>query len=142
MSNFVAMIDHQGIIDHIDGGIARVKIISESACAACHAKGVCGAADQEEKFIDVSVERNDFVQGESVRVLVARKLGMKAVLLGYVYPLLVLLVVLFTLISSGMEELKAAPLALLSLPAYYLVLYLARGRIDKEFSFSIMKLKY
>lgn len=40
------MIEHEGIIDHIDGDTAHVKIDSVSACASCHAKGVCSAADQ------------------------------------------------------------------------------------------------
>ena len=58
------MIDHDGIIEQIDGGVAHVKIDSQSACSACHAKGVCGAADQEEKFLDVPLQTylNGFCQ--------------------------------------------------------------------------------
>ncbi len=133
------MIDHDGIIEDIDGDIVHVKIISESACSACHAKGVCGAADQSEKFIDVPLGGEFYSLGESVKVQVAQRLGLKAVLLGYVYPLLVLMIVLITLISVGFKELTAAPFALLSLPVYYLVLYGARKHIEKEFTFSITK---
>jgi len=133
------MIDHDGIIEDIEGDVAHVKIISESACSACHAKGVCGAADQSEKIIDIPLNGAPYTRGESVRVMVARRLGLKAVLLGYVYPLLVLMIVLIILISVGFAELTAAPLALLSLPVYYLVLYSARKHIEKEFTFSITK---
>ena len=133
------MIDHDGIIEYIEGSVAHVKINSESACAACHAKGVCGAADQEEKFLDIPLGGMEYNAGESVKVLVDKHLGFKAVALGYVYPLLVLVAVLVILISVGLDELKAIPFALLSLLSYYLVLYLARKRIGQTFTFRIQK---
>jgi sigma-E factor negative regulatory protein RseC len=134
------MIDHDGIIDHIDGGVAHVKIDSQSACSACHAKGVCGAADQTEKFLDVPLHGVSYKTGETVRVMVAQRLGFKAVALGYFYPFLVLMAVLITLIMAGVGELKAGLFALLSLIPYYLCLYLARKWIESSFTFSIQKI--
>jgi sigma-E factor negative regulatory protein RseC len=133
------MIDHDGVIEHIEGGVAHVKINSESACAACHAKGVCGAADQEEKFLDIQLGETPYIKGESVQVLVAKRLGFKAVALGYVYPFIILMAVLIGLTAIGTNELRAGLIALLSLPPYYLVLFLARNRIGKSFTFSIQK---
>lgn len=134
------MIDHDGIIDHIDRGIARVKIDSQSACSACHAKGVCGAADQEEKILDVPLHGASYQAGEEVKVLVAKSMGFKAVALGYFYPFLLLMAVLIILIVAGVGELKAGLFALLSLIPYYLGLYLARKRIESSFTFSIQKI--
>jgi sigma-E factor negative regulatory protein RseC len=134
------MIDHDGIIEHIEDDVAHIKINSESACSACHAKGVCGAADQEEKFLDIPVKDGNYSTGEVVKVQVARRLGFKAVALGYFYPFLLLMAVLITLILSGFGELKAGSFALLSLVPYYLVLYLARKRIESTFTFSIQKI--
>ena len=133
------MIDHEGIIERIEGDMAHVKINSVSACASCHAKGVCSAADQEEKFLDVPLEGMAYEQGESVHVQVAKRLGFKAVALGYFYPFLLLMVVLIGLISAGVPELRAGALALLSLIPYYLILYLFRKRIESIFTFSIQK---
>ena len=133
------LIDHEGIIDHIEGEVAHVRINSESSCSACHAKGVCGAADQEEKFLDVPVEGAAYSQGESVRVQVARRLGFRAVALGYFFPFLVLMGVLVGLITAGVGEMKAGSFALLSLLPYYLLLYLFRKRIESTFTFSIQK---
>ena len=62
------MIEHEGIIEHIEGDIAHVKIDSVSACSSCHAKGVCGAADQEEKFLDVPLHGAEYKQGDAVFV--------------------------------------------------------------------------
>ena len=134
------MIDHDGIIDHIDGGVAHVKINSQSACSACHAKGVCGAADQEEKFLDVPLFGASYKTGETVRVMVARRMGFKAVALGYFYPFLLLMAVLIILIVAGVGELTAGLFSLLSLIPYYLGLYLARKWIESSFTFSIQKI--
>ena len=133
------LIDHLGIVDRIEGDVAHVKINSESACSACHAKGVCGAADQEEKFLDVPLSGASYKTGEQVHVQVARRLGFKAVALGYFYPFLLLMAVLILLIVIGVSELKAGSLALLSILPYYLLLYLFRKRIESTFTFSIKK---
>ena len=134
------MIDHDGIIEQIEGDVAHIKINSESACAACHAKGVCGAADQEEKFLDIPLKGETYSSGEVVKVQVSRRLGFKAVALGYFYPFLLLMAVLITLILSGIGEMKAGLFALLSLVPYYLALSLARKRIESTFTFSIQKI--
>ncbi len=134
------MIDHDGIIERIEGGVAHVKINSVSACSACHAKGACGAADQEEKFLDVRLDGQTYHDGEAVKVLVAKRLGLKAVALGYFYPFLLLMAVLILLILAGTGEMKAGLIALLSLIPYYLGLYLARKRIESSFTFSIQKI--
>jgi sigma-E factor negative regulatory protein RseC len=133
------MIEHKGIIDHIDGDLAHVKIDSVSACASCHAKGVCGAADQEEKYLDVPLHGASYRPGDSVFVQVARHLGFRAVLMGYVYPFLILMAVLIGMLAAGVAELRAGGMALLSIVPYYLLLYLFRNRISKTFTFSIKK---
>ncbi len=133
------MIEHEGIIDHIDGDVAHVRIESVSACASCHAKGVCSAADQEEKFLDIPLHGANYRQGDPVYVQVSKRLGFKAVALGYVYPFLLLMIVLVGLLAAGAGELQAGSFALLSIVPYYLMLYLFRNRISSTFTFSIKK---
>jgi sigma-E factor negative regulatory protein RseC len=131
------MIEHDGIIDHIAGNVAHVKIDSLSACATCHAKGVCSAADQEEKYLDVPLHDTRHREGDLVVVQVAKRLGFRAVALGYIYPFLLLMVVLVVMLAMGARELEAGVFALLSMVPYYLVLYLFRKRITTTFTFSI-----
>jgi len=133
------MIEHEGIIDRIEGELAHVKIQSESACASCHAKGVCSAADQEEKHLDVPLRGIEFKPGEVVQVQVSRHMGFRAVALGYVYPFLLLMAVLISFTVAGTGELRAGTYALLSVVPYYLVLYLLRKRIGSAFTFSMKK---
>ena len=131
------MIEHEGIIKRIEGDMAYIKIHSVSACATCHAKGVCSAADQEEKFLDVPLKGASYKQGDSVFVQVSNHLGFKAVLLGYVYPFLLLMAVLIGMLAAGAAELRSGAVALLSIIPYYLLLYLFRNRLSKSFTFSI-----
>lgn len=133
------MIEHEGIIEHIDGDKAHVKIDSASACASCHAKGACSAADQEEKYLDVLLHGATYSQGETVNVQVEKRLGFRAVALGYFYPFVLVMLVLIAMIVLGAPELKAGTFALLSLLPYYLGLYLFRKRIESTFTFSIKK---
>lgn len=133
------MIEHKGIIDHIEGDMAHVKIDSVSACASCHAKGACSAADQEEKYLDVPLEGALYKRGDSVFVQVARHLGFRAVLMGYIYPFLLLMAVLIGMLAAGAAELRAGSIALLSLIPYYILLYVFRNRISRSFTFSIKK---
>ena len=49
------MIEHEGIIEHIDGNHIKVRILQQSACSACHAKGYCTAADSSEKPLTSSI---------------------------------------------------------------------------------------
>jgi sigma-E factor negative regulatory protein RseC len=133
------MIEHEGIIDRIEGETAHVKIQSESACASCHAKGACSAADQEDKYLDVPLRGNEFKPGEVVQVQISRYMGFRAVALGYVYPFLLLMAVLISFTAAGTGELQAGAYALLSIIPYYLVLYLLRKRIGSAFTFSMKK---
>jgi sigma-E factor negative regulatory protein RseC len=133
------MIEHEGVIDRIEGDTAHVKINSISACATCHAKGVCSAADQEEKYLDVPLHGNGYRTGDVVHVQVARHLGFRAVALGYIYPFLLVLAVLIAFTAAGTRELRAGIYALLSVIPYYLVLFLLRKRIGSAFTFSIKK---
>ena len=133
------MIEHEGIIDQIQGNIAHVRINSLSACASCHAKGACSAADQEEKYLDIPIDGAGYQEGEPVQVQVEKRLGFRAVALGYFYPFLLLMAVLIVAIATGVPELKAGIVALLSIVPYYLGLFLFRKRIETTFTFSIKK---
>jgi sigma-E factor negative regulatory protein RseC len=133
------MIEHEGIIEQIDGNVAHVKIDSISACASCHAKGACSAADQEEKYLDVPIFGAVYRQGETVKVQVEKRMGFRAVALGYFYPFVLVMLVLIAMTVTGASELRAGSYALLSLIPYYLGLYLFRKRIESTFTFSIKK---
>ncbi|GAO30252.1 hypothetical protein JCM15548_12511 [Geofilum rubicundum JCM 15548] len=61
-------IEHQGIVDEVTDKGIKVKIISLSACASCHAKGACSVSDMEEKEVNVAPSGN-FQPGDQVMVV-------------------------------------------------------------------------
>jgi len=133
-------IHHIGFVESVNGQSAHVRINSQSACASCHAKGACTAADQEEKVMTIPTEGMSFRTGEQVKVSIARSTGLRAVAFGYIYPFLVLMVILIALTAAGISELHAGIWSLASLVPYYLVIYLLRNRINSAFSFKLEKL--
>ena len=136
------VIDHEGRVGQVSAGTAKVVIDSQSACASCHAKGACSAADKTEKVLDVPLRGLSVTEGETVRVQISKRMGLRAVALGYIYPFLVLMVVLVTLTAAGFSELRAGLFALLSLLPYYLVVWLLRDRIANAFTFKLQKTNF
>lgn len=134
------LIEHDGIVEQIENRTIYVKIISQSACASCHAKGVCGGSDSTEKIIEVATD--DFLSyciGDKVVVQVSRTLGFKGLLLGYLIPAIL---VVATLVIASMltnDEGIAGLVSLGVLFPYYFTLYLLRNKIKKTFQFSIKK---
>ncbi|MEW5845346.1 MAG: SoxR reducing system RseC family protein [Bacteroidota bacterium] len=140
MSSKSNVIEHLGRVEAITANDIRVVIISQSACASCHAKGACTAADVAEKQVVVSRPYHSYTVGETVKVTMKQSLGYKALFLGYILPLIVLLVSLFVFNALGFSEGMSGLLSLGVLVPYYLILYAFRKRIEKEFHFDIEKL--
>jgi sigma-E factor negative regulatory protein RseC len=135
-----SIIIHPGIVDHLEDDKVFVKVLSQSACASCYAKGACSIAEVEEKIIEVRPpDYKDFKPGDPVTVRMKQSLGRKAVILGYILPLIILVVsiVLFVLILKN--EGLAALISIILLIPYYLVLYLLRKKLKQQFSFSIYR---
>jgi len=129
-------IEHQGIIEQADGQRAKVRILSESACAACHAKGVCTAADLKEKLIDASCE-GLYSPGDRVILVGESRLGLQAAWWAYILPLFLLLTTLITTYTLTNNDSLAGLLALAVLVPYFLIIKLLNHKFFKTFSFTI-----
>ncbi len=132
-------IEHRGFIDQIKDDELKVRFVIMSACASCHASGVCNASDMEDKEVWIKKDERNFKLGESVNIIMGLSQGSHAVLIGYVYPFLTFLITLLILNSFGMKELRAGIISLAMLIPYYLIVYLLRNIINQKFSFSIRK---
>lgn len=134
-------IKHAGEIVKIENNAIKVKIISASACSACHAKGACSASESTDKIIEVySNESSKYTIGESVNVSMRKELGLKAVALGYLVPFIILLFSLFTLMNFTQNELLSGLLSIAIVIPYFILLYLFRNKLQKTFSFYIDKI--
>ena len=131
-------ISHRGRIVAITPEVTTVEIVSESACAACHAKGLCSLGDSKVKQVEVPTRGWDnYTVGQEVSVVLRATMGHKAVWLAYVVPLLVMVAALLGILSAGGSELAAGLGAIGAVAAYYAVIWLLRDRLRKEYVFNI-----
>ena len=134
------IIKHRGVVEKVDGSHVVVRIVQTSACSACSAKGLCNASESKEKQIDIYGVQGSYQIGDKVVVCGTTSMGMRAVLLAFGVPLLVLLLALFvTMRVTDGDALLSALVALLAVMPYYLVIYLRKDKLDKSFSFTIEK---
>ena len=134
-------IEHRGRIESIEGGLVRVRIVANSACGTCVARQACGMSESTEKIIDVKVGTAEaFIVGEEVMVAVHRKVGLWAVAVAYVAPLIVLVAVLAVASAVGLNENIAALGSLGGVAVYYLLLWAFGGRVTQKVSFTISKI--
>lgn len=128
----------QGRVEKIENNQIFVNIVSMSACASCHARGMCNMSDIQEKLIEASnPNHRDLKEGDTVTLEMETSLGKKAVLLGYFYPFLLVMATLITLTSLGTGEGITALTALGLLIPYYGMLYMRRDKMKKHFTFKI-----
>lgn len=131
-------ISHEGIITEIGDDELKIKILSKSACAACHAKSACTMSDMAEKILTVPKPQNrDFQLMQRVNVSMKVSQGNKAAILGYLLPFALMMAVLFTLIGCGLGEGLSALCSLAALILYYIILYLRRDKLKKQFDYEI-----
>lgn len=133
-------ISHKGRVVSVTPEVTTVEIVSESACRACHAKGLCSLGDSKVKMVEVPTSGwSDIRPGDEVEVVLKASMGHKAVLLAYMIPLVLLVAVLLVAVSAGVGELYAGLAAIAAVAVYYFGLWLMRGRLRNEYIFNIKK---
>jgi len=127
---------HIGTVQKVDADSVIVRILPESACAGCHAEGYCSLSVRKEKTVTINGNYN-VSTGDVVTVIMKESMGYKALLLGYVLPLFIVLTCLILLVSLSVPELIAGLLSVAVLIPYYLIIYFFRKRINKNLSFTL-----
>ena len=131
-------ISHRGRIVSITPEVTTVQIVSESACRACHAKGLCSLGDSTVKEVELPTRGWDNYQvGDEVSVVLQASMGHKAVWLAYVLPLVLMAATLLVTLSAGGSELLAGGVAIAAVALWYAVLWLLRDRLRNEYIFNI-----
>ena len=134
------IIKHRGIVEKVDGTHITVRIVQTSACAACSAKGLCNASESKEKQIDVYEVNPSYQIGEEVVLCGTTSMGMRAVLLAFGVPLLILMIALgVSMKMTDDNALFSSFIALLSVIPYYIVIYACKEKLNRAFSFTIEK---
>lgn len=100
---------------------------------------MCMSSESQEKEMD-ALMLEPMQSGDRVEVMVAEKLGWKAVLLAYIMPFVVMLAVIAGLEWVLDSEAVIGSIALGAVAVYYIVLSFFRKRLQKQFSFTVRKL--
>ncbi len=133
-------IKHLGVVEKVDGSHVTVRIVQTSACSSCSAKGLCNASESKEKLIDVYHNQVSCQIGEQVVVCGTTSMGMRAVLLAFGLPVLILLLALFvTMRITDGDALFSALVGLGTMVPYYLIIYVCKDKLNRAFSFTIEK---
>lgn len=131
-------IEHQGVVEEVSRDYVRVTIVQVAACAECKAKSLCVSSESKEKVIEVKGSYPNLRVGDAVKVCGSMQMGRRAVLLAFTMPMLMLLLIGFVCLGIlNMSEGLVMLFMLLSLTVYFSVIYLLRGRIEREFRFWI-----
>lgn len=120
--------------------MAEVMIISKSACATCDIGGSCSVSDTKEKVIDVRLPNHgeSYQVGQQVTVKMKQSSGVWAILFGYVFPFVAVVLSLVILTSMNLDQGLAGVLSLSILAPYYFIIYLNRNLFKKRFDHSIV----
>ncbi|NQU34894.1 MAG: SoxR reducing system RseC family protein [Bacteroidetes bacterium] len=132
------IVAHPGIIKRIEDNKVEIAIMVTSGCASCEIKGACSVSDVEEKSVMVTVDdANRYSINQPITIEMQQSLGTWAVLLGYVFPFLVLFTGLIIFINIGIDQGIAGLLSLLLLLPYYLSLYFLKNYLGTRFYYNI-----
>ncbi len=131
-------ISHEGKIVEITPEYTSVEIISSGACSACHAKGLCGFSEEESKLVVLPTDPyTEYKVGDTVNLALKQTMGLKAVWISYVIPLLILLIIVLTLCAVNVNEVVAGLSGIAGVLIYYFVIWLLRDKLKNEFVFYI-----
>ncbi len=129
---------HDGKIIEITPEFTSVEIISSSACSQCHAKGLCGFSEEESKVVMVPTSPyTERKVGDTVTLALKQTMGLKAVWISYVIPLIILMILVLSLSSVIDNEVWMGLAAIGGVALYYLVIWLLRDKLKNEFVFYI-----
>ena len=132
----VETIRHDGVVESIGTESCSVRIMQASACSSCSARQLCRSSESKEKLIEVKGHYSTLHVGDNVTLVGSVHQGLRASVLAYVVPLVLMLVALIVGIRFGGEGIGALA-ALLVLALYYGILYLFRNKLGREFEFKL-----
>ncbi len=133
------IVNHEGIVSKISKSTITISLKGNVNCEGCKAQSACGVSDSNDKEIEVLNPIQSFQINEAVEVILKKELGLKAVFWAYVFPFILMAVVL-VVTSFLFEEWVAGLLSLFILLPYYFMLYVLKDSFQKVFQVSILKI--
>ena len=116
--SFGSVIRHKGIITGTDP--LKAEILTESACASCHARGYCSLSEKKRKEITRLKEPAGWEPyvGQEVYIEMRTRLGFKALWYGMAFPAIILGVAIALGVLCHFAELLQGVIAIMSVGIY------------------------
>ena len=131
-------ITHKAKVIEMTPDFTTVEILVNSACSECHAKGLCGMSETQEKVISLPTDPYaSYNVGDEVELCTKMSMGMKAVWISYVIPLIIMMILILSLSAVFDSEVVTGLASVGGVALYYLIIWLLRDRLNNEFVFFI-----
>lgn len=132
---------HKGIVALVGCDFVRVLVTVNEACGTCAARSSCSMGVSEKREITIyTPEASKYVAGEEVVVSTHRSIGIMAVVLCYVVPLVVLLLSIIIANICALSEGVSALVALGATALYFALLGIFHKHISRKVTFKIHKI--
>lgn len=123
----------------VDATQIEVEVCRPEACAACKAKSVCSEGGGQGKRMTLANDGQGYQLGEQITLVMRRSAGLKAVVIAYLVPVILVVAALLVFQTVQIKETVAAISTLVLLGLYFLVIRLLRGRLNRELTIEIEK---
>ena len=131
----------QAVVKEVQDTYIIAEIVVQSACAACHAKGACGVSERKQEKLKIDLPNPGiFTVGEVVSVEMKQNLGMKAVVIAYLFPFIILALGLFVTYALTKQELISVGVSFGLTAIYYFIISKLKDKFEKEFVFTVKKI--
>ena len=114
------------ILDNVNGVYSVIiEPVSSAHCGGCAMSGLCGNGTSTEVIVKAKAEGNQtFSDGDEVYLKPSEELKVRAIILMFVVPLLILIFSSILLTEIGLNEIVAALISLVLSASTYLLIYL------------------
>lgn len=138
---------HSGEVVAVDeDGVVSVSINRVAACDGCHAKGHCtvsaeGEINGERTMKVVNRGTEIFAVGDKVEVSITYRVGVIAVVMAYITPLVLFIASLVVAIHLGVDQGLSAGIAFVVSALYYCGVYFFRERFERVIDFELHRIE-
>lgn len=138
ISFVAAQIQHEGVVNAVEGTAVKVVFVRAEACAGCSASAMCFVNNKQQREV-VAQMQEPLSVGDRVVLTETRSMGWKAVLLAYILPFIVMIGIVLILSKIINNEAIVGTAVLCSIGIYYIILSFFRTKLETQFSFKAYK---
>lgn len=130
----------EGIVRKVQGNHLWVEIVVSSACGGCAAKSLCNISEKKNEIVEAeNLTGEEFTVGETVQIQMQETQAHRAVVIGYFFPFIVLIIGLFGCYALTHIEWLSALVAFGLTAIYYFILKLFDKRLARRFTLYVSK---